>query len=215
MDQMACVFGRADHLLLLDCATLDIELVRFPASLALVVLESGVHRQLEASAYQQRRDELIAAVRRVGRRPADLKTDELHALVVEADLDDVQARRLMHAVAENQRVRAAAGLLRRQPWDSDSAAALGALLTESHGSLRELFEVSTVELDALVAIAIEHGALGARLTGAGFGGSVLALAEADRAGHVLERALESYQRRFEHLAPTGLVARPDDGARTR
>ena len=178
LDQAASVLGRPDAAILLDCGTLAHRAVAVPPSAAFVIVDSGVRRSLEQTAYAQRRAELERALAAVG---AESST----AVPVDAieRLDEVGARRVRHVVTENERVVRFVEALGR----TDLAGA-GRLLDESHASLRDDYEVSTAELDALVALAGEEGAYGARLLGAGFGGAVLALADADRAealGHAV------------------------------
>ena len=160
MDQLVSVLGAAGAALLLDCGELDAEPIRLPSTLAVGVVHSGVRRTLAASDYAARRAACEAAARRLGR--ATLR----HATLEEV-ADDPLAR---HVVTENRRVLAAADALR-----AGDAAALGTLLVESHTSLRDDFAVSTPELDLLVELLVDEGAYGARLTGAGFGGCVVAL----------------------------------------
>jgi galactokinase len=169
MDQAAAAFGRAGHALLLDTASLDRRWVRMPSELAIVVVDSGVRRRLEDSRYATRRRELEQAI------DADRRT---------AVLEPMLARRLRHVVTENERVRRTAEILESP---SPDMAALGTLFRESHASLRDDFEVSTPELDALVERAYAEGAVAARLTGAGFGGSAVVLAHRDGADALSER----------------------------
>jgi len=164
MDQMAAVFGVAGHALLLDCRTLDVEPVPLPSAARIVVVHSGMPRRLAASEYAQRRAACEAAAARLGLRTLrDAAPGQVG--------DDPIAR---HVVHENGRVGAFAAELRRGDLD-----ACGRLMLASHASLRDDFRVSTPELDLLVELAMQHGALGARLTGAGFGGCIVALVPAE------------------------------------
>lgn len=154
MDQFASALGRSGCAILLDCASLEHRYIPLPADLVLAVIDSGVSRELAATPYNERRAEAEAAVGGRG--------------------GDASERRLRHVLSEIKRV----GLFVAALQAGDRPA-LGRLLTESHASLRDDFEVSTPELDALVSRAdAAPGCLGARLMGAGFGGSVLALLEA-------------------------------------
>jgi galactokinase len=108
-------------------------------------------------------------------------------------VDEIAARRLRHVVSENARVRRCVAALER-PGGADLEA-LGVLLREGHESLRDDFEVSIPELDLLVELAYEHGAVAARMTGGGFGGSVLALVEARRAASFVESVTSAYAER--------------------
>jgi galactokinase len=186
MDQLASVAGVAGHALLIDCRSLEVRPIPIPAGLAVLVVHSGVERRLVDSAYAERRAACEAVAARLGVRALRDATPEQVA-------DDPRAR---HVVAENERVLAAADALA-----AGDTAALGPLLAASHASLRDDFEVSTPELDALVAALEEAGALGARLTGAGFGGCAVALVPAPDAGRVARRASATYR------AETGLEPR--------
>jgi galactokinase len=184
MDPAASLLGRRGHAVLLDCETEEYRHVPLPSELAIVVLDSGTRRSLEHSGYAERRAELERGLAAFpGRRPLDLPLEEVEA----ADLDDVARRRLRHVVTENQRVRRFVVALER-----DDPAALGPLLRASHESLRDDYEVSTPALDALAERAEQAGALGARMMGGGFGGAVVALADADRAADVAAVAEASY-----------------------
>ena len=170
MDQLSSLCGRRDAALLIDCRSLEVEPVPLPRELALVVADSGVQRALAETGYAERRAACEAAAARLG-LPA------LRDATPEQVADDPRAR---HVVSETGRVLDFAEALRRGEVDP-----LGRLLLESHASLRDDFEVSTPELDALVDAFVAAGALGARLTGAGFGGSVIALVPAARLDAVL------------------------------
>ncbi len=165
MDQAASVLGRAGHAVLIDTGTLSFEYVPLPTRLAVVVVDSGVSRRLESSAYGERRRELEA------RHPP----------------------RVRHITSENRRVAEAATIL-REPGQP-RVAELGALFAEGHESLRVDFEVTIPELDLLVTLAVEEGAIAARMTGGGFGGSIVALVDRDGAEAFAERVLSRYRER--------------------
>lgn len=149
MDQFASALGRRGCALLLDCATLDYELVPFPDEVAIAVIDSGEHRSLAGTPYNQRRREAEAG----------------------------DPRRMRHVRSEIERVHAFVSALHARDFMR-----MGELLKESHRSLRDDFEVSTATVDALVERAdATDGCYGARIMGAGFGGSILALVEHDRA----------------------------------
>jgi galactokinase len=171
MDQAVCVLGREGCALLLDTGTLDHELVPFPAGLAIVVVDSGVQRQLEQSGYADRRRELAEG------KPS----------------------RIRHVESENERVRATVAALR-----DDDRVRLGELFREGHESLRVDLEVTTPELDRLVALAVESGAVAARMTGGGFGGSIVALVDEGAAASFAE-AMSAHGRTW--------ICRASDGAR--
>jgi galactokinase len=210
MDPAASILGRQSHALFLDCATLTHRLVPLPADLAVIILDSGTRRRLEDSSYAARQRELAEAVRASGLTAAELASlgDRTADHIAATSL---QKRRLRHFISENRRVRQAVGLLESNAnWTG-----LGALLLESHRSLRDNFEVSTPELDALVNAAISAGAPGARMTGAGFGGSVIALAARQEARSIADKACAAYARLYPGLEPKAHVAGVGDGAGER
>jgi len=207
MDQAASILGRAGHGVLLDCGTLEHRLVALPEDHALLIMDSGVQRHLESSGYGQRTQELRAAVHVLGgRRPADVDPDELPALL--QGLESVPARRLRHVVTENARVRGAA-----EAFEAGDLARLGAIFAAGHASLRDDFEVSIPELDALVELAADAGAVAARMTGGGFGGAAIALVAEDRAAHLGEVVMEGYRQRFPRSDGAMHLCRAADGAR--
>ena len=167
MDQLTSAGGIAGNALLIDCRTLEIQPVPLPDEAETVVVDSGQRRALVSSAYAERRRQCEEAAARIGPL-RDATLDDV------ATLDDpVLRRRARHVVSENGRVRAFATAL----VDGDVESA-GALMLESHASLRDDYEVSTPELDRIVdSLCHSPGVFGARLTGAGFGGCVVALAE--------------------------------------
>ncbi len=170
MDQSAAMLCLAGHALLLDCRTgspAQVPLDPAGAGLRLLLIDTGVRHDLAASEYAERRRDCEAAARRLG-VPALRDADVAAAASL---ADPVLARRAGHVVTENARVGEAVGLLR-----AGRLAACGPLLTASHRSLRDEFEVSWPEADVAVDAALEAGALGARMIGGGFGGCVLALA---------------------------------------
>jgi galactokinase len=198
MDQLAALFGRADHALLIDCRSLTIEPVAIADEVAILVVHCGVLRALAQSAYAARRAECEAIAARLG-------LGALRDAIAEQVADEPRAR---HVVAENARVHATAAALSAGDLD-----ALGMLLLASHASLRDDYAVSTPELDVLVDVMVETGATGARLTGAGFGGCVVGVALRDRANEVLAHTMDRYRARTG-LDPMGFVARAVDGAAT-
>ena len=196
MDQLASVFGRAGHALLLDCRSLEVTPVALPASVSVAVVHTGTSRRLEDSAYAARRAACEAAAARAG-------VAALRDATPEQVADDPIAR---HVVSENRRVLDFVDALRRGALDR-----CGALMLASHASLRDDFSVSTTELDLLVDALRDAGAYGARLTGAGFGGCAVALVDADRVADVVNRATERYGS-VTGLTPMPLVVRAVDGA---
>ena len=166
MDQTVVARARAGHALFFDTRSGERRFVPFEPDadgLALVVIDTGTARRLADGRYAARRAECERAAAALG--VAALRDVEFDAIE-----DDVLRRRARHVVTENDRVLEAVDALSRGDWE-----AIGAVLSASHASLRDDFEVSSEELDAAVEAAMASGALGARMTGAGFGGCAIAL----------------------------------------
>jgi len=180
MDQLTAVHGVAGHALLIDCRDLVVEPIPLPEVIRVLVAHSGVPRTLAGSAYAERRAATERAAARLG-------LGSLRDATLEQVHDDRRAR---HVVSENARVVDFARAMR-----TGDVTALGPLLLASHASLRDDFDVSTPELDALVDAFMDAGATGARLTGAGFGGCVVALSTRDDADAVMLRAVDGYRTR--------------------
>jgi galactokinase len=182
LDQAACVLGREGTAMVLDCATVEHRQVPMPPGAALVVVDSGVARALETSGYAARRRELEHALASLGVE----RSTEVDAGTVDT-LEEPLRRRLRHVVTENARVTSFADAL-----TAGDLVSAGKLISASHASLRDDYEVSTPELDELVGLAEHAGAYGARLVGAGFGGSILALADTGTAAGVAESVVAGY-----------------------
>jgi len=209
MDQMASMLGRADAGIFLDCRTLDAEVVELgfdTAGLDVLVIDTRVSHAHATGGYGERRASCeqgaaimgVAALRDV--TVADLpRAQEL--------MDDVAFRRVRHIVTENQRVQDAVRTLREE-----GPRAIGGLLDASHASMRDDFEISTPELDLTVDVAREAGAVGARMTGGGFGGSAIALID-----HALvpaaTAAIEAAFAEAGFGAPHIFTVHPSEGAR--
>jgi galactokinase len=182
LDQVTCIFGRADHVVYLDCQTEEVRTIPFPVGCALIIAESGGKHALLQSFYNARREECATAADAFGVESLREVTPD-HLEQGGASLDPVIFRRAAHIVGENDRVWRAIDAL-----EAGDAEALGGLLNASHESSRTNFENSTPELDALVDLARTlPGVLGARLTGAGFGGAIVALVRRNAANMVKEQ----------------------------
>ncbi len=171
MDQMAVSVGKQGHALALNCETLEWDQVAIPAGWSIAVVHCGEARQLTDGAYNERRAALDEAAEQLG--PEPLKLQPVH--VAETLGDPLVAKRARHVLSEQARTLKATEALR-----VGDMSLLGDLMNQSHESLRIDFEVSTAGLGRLVAAAREAGALGARLTGAGFGGCIVALVEENK-----------------------------------
>ncbi|WP_297854495.1 galactokinase [Meiothermus sp.] len=187
MDQMASSVGRLGYGLFLDTQNLATRLAPLPEGYRVAVVDSRVPRRLAESGYNTRRSECEQACALLGVRslrelsPADLP--RINAL------PEPLNRRARHVVTENQRV-----LDGVQALEQGDIRRFGELMVASHVSLREDYQVSIPELDLLVEAALRHGAVGARLTGAGFGGSTVALVEASRYEDFQKGVLQDYPR---------------------
>jgi galactokinase len=206
MDQAASTLAVPGHALFLDCRTGDTEQVPLPladAGLALLVIDSKAPHRLADGAYAERLSSCRAGAELLGvpalrdATPAD----------VDRISDPVIRRRVRHVVTENDRVLATVDRLR----DGDLRG-IGELLTASHASMRDDFEITVPEVDTAVEAALAAGAYGARMTGGGFGGCVIALVDTDRADAVREAVEGAYADRG-FTAPESFVALPSAGAR--
>ena len=208
MDQIVALLGRAGHALLLDCRSgteTAVPLDPAAAGLTMLVIDTRARHALADGQYGNRRRACEQGASMLGVRSLRDITGDPGAL---ARLTEPYLRRLAgHVIAENDRVLRAAGLLR-----AGDLAAIGELLTASHRSLRDEFRVSWPQADEAVEAAVDAGAAGARMTGGGFGGSVVALVPAERAGQV-RRAVSGRFARHHWPAPHYLDAVPSDGAR--
>jgi galactokinase len=186
MDPMASSLADAQSALFLDTRTRLWQKIPLPPEWAVLVIHSGITHRHASGEYRTRRAEVDAAAHAVG--VGQLRELEACDLGVLERLPEPLGRRARHVVLENQRVLAAVAALRAR-----EAERFGALLYESHASLRDLFEVSLAELDLLVGLAREEEAVfGARLTGGGFGGSVVIVARAEQGHAAGVRIAERY-----------------------
>ena len=195
MDQMASSLGRDGEALFLDTRTLAVERIPLPPAIALVVIDSGVTHQHAGGEYATRRRESFAAAERLG--VPFLRDVGVAGLArVEALDDPILRRRARHIVTENQRVLDAVAALR-----AGDANTMGRLMNDSHVSMRDDYETSTPEIDDLVRIAqAQDTVFGARLTGGGFGGSIVALVRAGSAADVSARIAREYAARTQRTA---------------
>lgn len=205
MDQLVVAGGVEGHALLIDCRTLDTKPLPLPDRVTVLVLDTGTSRELVDTEYNQRR-------RACTRAAAAYHVDALRDLrVVDLDpappqLSATDYHRARHVVTENQRVLDAARAL-----DQADFVEFGRLMVESHCSLRDDYEVTTAELDQMMTVALEQpGCVGARMTGAGFGGCVVALFSAPDTGRAAEAIRGAYQSRTG-IASDAYTCRPVAG----
>jgi galactokinase len=211
MDQFISLFGQAQHVLLLDCRSLEFKLLPLPDNVRLIICNTMVKHELASSAYNERRAQCEEGVRVLARvyphvralRDVTIEQLEEHR----SELSEVVYRRCRHVITENARVLKAGEALERHDLDR-----FGKLMAESHVSLRDDYEVSADELDLMVELAQKiDGIYGARMTGGGFGGSTINLVREERADEFRARVAEGYER-VTGLKPDVFVCTAGNGA---
>jgi galactokinase len=205
MDQMISASGAADHALLIDCRSLDTELVPIPAGTN-VILDTATRRGLVGSAYNDRRrqcEEAAAFFKVPALRDVDLDTFAQRA----DEMDDLTMRRARHVISENKRTVEAAKAMK-----AGDAAWLGRLMDASHVSMRDDFEISGDELNTMVAIAqARPGCYGARMTGGGFAGCAVALVDSTKADTFARSVAAEYEQ-VTGLEPQIYICEATNGA---
>ncbi|MCL6454584.1 MAG: galactokinase [Alicyclobacillus sp.] len=214
MDQFAVALGKRDHAIWLNCDTLSYEIVPIQLrGLHLIIANTNKRRGLSDSKYNQRRRECDEALRLIQAHDASVRhladvgrTDWPR---VESIFEDETLRkRARHVVLENDRAKRAADVLRRGDVE-----AFGQLMNASHRSLRDDYEVTGMELDTLAELAwAAPGCVGARMTGAGFGGCTVNLVQADKASEFIDQVGRAYEQQVGY-APTFYITSIGDGAR--
>jgi len=218
MDQFASVMGRRDHLLLLDCRSRQVRFVPLSdPSVTVLIINTNVKHELGSGEYAKRRREceIAAAAMRL-----DSLRDATMTMLTGArqELDKVVFRRARHVITEIARTQKAAEAVQADDWR-----AVGGLMYQSHASLRDDFEVSCAELDALVEIAaglaegeggdsLRDSVIGCRMTGGGFGGCAVCLVHTGSAGAVSSHLERAYRLRTG-IAASHFTTRPAEGAR--
>ncbi len=204
LDQVSSVFGRRQHAIYLDCRAETVERIPFPAGVDLLVVPSGVSHALTGGEYDERHAQCSEAARLLG---VPALRDATSAGLAAANLPGVIARRAAHIIGENERVFTAVEDLR-----TGDIAAFGRLMAASHESSRRNFENSTPQLDLLVALALEQGGVhGARLTGGGFGGAIVATVDSQVVDCVSDKVISSYRERTG-IQTRAIHCRIGDGA---
>ncbi|MFQ3597093.1 MAG: galactokinase [Chloroherpetonaceae bacterium] len=203
MDQMTCVKGELGKAIFLDCRTMDFRYVPLPEGAVIVVMDTSTRRKLTDSRYNMRRAECEAAAHYFNKSSLrDVSLEELS----QTTLPDLLKRRARHVVSENLRV------LKIATTETVDPHLVGTLLNESHQSLRNDFEVSSLALDTIVEIA-QHtaGCYGARMTGAGFAGCAIALVSREAAESFIQ-SVEARYRALMPFAPLFFIAQASSGA---
>jgi galactokinase len=210
MDQFASVMGRADHLMLLDCQSQQVEQIPFAdPKVSVLIINSHVKHELAGGEYAQRRGQCESAASKLG--VATLRDATLKQLEASRNkLDEAEYRRARHAIGEIARTIEAAAAVKAGDWPL-----MGRLMDASHDSLRDDYEVSCRELDLLVDLARElgpeGGVIGSRMTGGGFGGCTVSLVERDKIESAAQRIAQEYRAATE-IEPSILISRPARGA---
>lgn len=189
MDQSASLLGEQDAVVFLDCRTLDtavVDLALEANGLEVLVIDTRVEHAHATGGYAARRASCEKGAQVLGVEALrDVSVDDLPR--AQELLDDETFRRVRHVVTEDQRVLDTVRTLREQ-----GPRAIGSLLVASHESMRDDFEISVPELDLAVATAVEHGAVGARMTGGGFGGAAIALVDQESRGAITEAVTAAF-----------------------
>jgi galactokinase len=210
MDQFISAMGRENHLLLLDCRSHETRLVPMSdPEVEVLIVNTNVKHELDGGEYAERRSQCEEAARILG-VPAlrDATPDMLDG--ARGKLSDVVFRRARHVIGENERTVHAAEGIANSNWPT-----VGQLMYASHTSLRDDYEVSCAELDAVVEIALDlgptKGVYGCRMTGGGFGGSAVALVQTKHVDAIMEKMAADYEKRTGIKASL-FVSRPATGA---
>jgi len=209
MDQTASLFGRVDHAVFLDCRTLEAKATALSLrenGVEILVIDTRVAHRLTDGGYASRRQSCEAAAKLLG--VPSLRDVSVKGLEeAKESLEDVVYKRARHVVTENDRVTQTVELL-----SSSGPKAIGQLMIESHVSMRDDFQISISELDIAVETAIAEGAIGARMTGGGFGGAAIALVESEKVDSLTTAVLEKF---LEHgfQKPEIFKVTADEGAK--
>lgn len=209
MDQTASLFGELDHAVFLDCRSLEakpIELGFGPAGLELLIIDTKVAHRLVDGGYAARRAACEKGAAAMGVASLrDLTIGDLDR--ARELLDDVTFRRVRHVVTENARVLETVKVLQEK-----GPRAIGDLMHKSHESMRDDFEISVDELDTAVETATRHGAIGARMTGGGFGGAAIALTPIEKISEVTLSVIAEFEQ-LGYAKPDIFAVSPAPGAR--
>jgi galactokinase len=209
MDQSVSLMAETGSALLLDCRDLSTTLVPFDlaaSGLELLIIDTQAHHALVDGEYAKRRQACESACTKL--QIASLRDIDLSILIAGKDLlNDEEYKRAHHAVSEMARTLEAVDVLGKKNF-----VALGSLITQSHVSLRDDYEISCPELNCAVDVALAHGALGARMIGGGFGGSAIALAAQDQIEEIKDAIAEAFNiTRFRE--PRFFTSLPSEGAK--
>jgi galactokinase len=208
MDQSASLLSEKDSAVFLDCRSLDYRIIPLgldAADLAVLIIDTGVKHEHATGGYAERRASCELGARLMGVAALrDLSVDDLPR--AREFLDDVTFRRVRHVITEDERVLDTVAAL-----ESTGPRSIGELLDASHRSMRDDFEISVPELDLAVETALENGAIGARMTGGGFGGSAIALVDRGDVSRI-QVAIDGAFSEHAFGIPDTFVVVPSNGA---
>jgi galactokinase len=214
MDQMSSVFGKENHAMVIDCKTEEIEYIKFPQSWSVVICDSGVKHKLGESEYKKRQNECQQALKIIKER---IKNDQIESLRdVDEDMLDILKReseilwkRAKFVVEENKRVLTAKEAIKKEDKET-----IAKVFIQSHIGLQKEYEVSCEELDKLVEIAYDFKyTIGARMTGAGFGGNTVNIVEKGKEKEFAEFVQEKYKSKTNKKTEIRIV-KISDGAKS-
>ncbi|MFW5898668.1 MAG: galactokinase [Candidatus Saliniplasma sp.] len=201
MDQFVISMGEEGKVMMLDTDTLEFEFVDFPEELKVVVFHTGVERELRSSEYNERRSTVEDALDKLGvDNSKELTEGDLEGL------SELERKRLGYIIRENERV-----IDTKEALEKGDLEEVGKILIEAHEDIAENYEASCEELDYLVERSVEKGALGARLTGAGWGGAAIALWKGEGAERFAEEVFDDYKHEYDHDNSDYFVVEPSDG----
>jgi galactokinase len=206
MDQMISAIGRQGHAVLIDCRNFSFNHTPLPAETSVVIMDTATRRGLVESAYNERREQCEKAASFFGvKYLRDVSSEQFSHK--NSQLDQVTRKRARHVITENKRT-----VLASEAMKTGDTEQLGILMNQSHDSLRDDFEVTNKELDIIVQIAREtQGCIGARMTGAGFGGCAVALVDSSRVKTFTASVAQAYQQQSK-LVPALYVCKASSGA---
>ncbi|NJE07862.1 galactokinase [Thermococcus sp. M39] len=199
MDQFVIALGKEGHAMFIDTETLHYEYIHLPKDMQVLVFYTGIKRELASSAYVDRKRMAEKILKRIGKKSSKE--------VIERDLrglPGIYKKRFAYIIRENERVLKAKEALKKGDIEK-----FGKILTEAHWDIAENYGVSCGELDFFVRKVVKLGAYGARLTGAGFGGTAIAIVDKEKAEEIAEKILREYTKVFNWKARYFLVEASD------
>jgi len=199
MDQFVVALGREKNAIFIDTETLSYEYVPMPKDVQIIVFHTGIKRELANSAYAERRRITEEVLRKLRKQSSKYVNEEELK-----NFPELYRKRFLYVIRENRRVERA-----KEELKSNNIEAFGRILVEAHWDIAKNYEVSCEELDFFVKKAIDYGAYGARLTGAGFGGAAIAIADRKKAKEIAEKIFIEYSKKFPWKARYLLVEASD------